>query len=709
MSKNKNLLIEIYVEEFPVRFLSIILEQMPEIVKNVLSENKIIFKEVEIFVTPTRIVIWVDNVSEFTQRVETEILGPNVNIGLKNGEYTDAAKGFAKKNGVELKDLYVKTTPKGDFLTVKKCFGGELVKTVLPEVVRTIFTKNIFPKNMVWEETKFKFPRPIRNILILFGNEIVKTNLSGIKTSDTTFGIKTFPIKRIKIKGKPPKPSSECYFEIMENENILVNHKKRLETLKKMLDNITAKKKLQYEKDENLLEEINMLIEYPSCVVCEFPEHFLSLPKEVIIMCMKIKQKFIPLFDTKGNLINNFIGIKNGCSEYLNNVKNGYEKVLIARLNDAKFFYETDLKTCFEDRTKLLEKIIYNYKIDSMYSDKITRIKLLAEYLNLQSGFNFDNEIIEKTSKIIKNDITTLMVQEYPELQGTMGKLYSLSQGIDMYIAEVCEQHYFPQQFNASVPENKLSILFAIATKLSDIIDNALVDDLPTGTSDPFGLKKTCDGLIKIFIEKELDLSLEEIINYYVKKCSITRSGKVNWDFTSVNKKIVDFIKQRMENIYLSLNFKIDEIRVVLSNFSGNFWSTTKCLESISKNRSNKEFSEVVDIYVRINNILRQGKQKYGLTFHNKEIDKSLLKLQEEIILIENLTRTQTRINDLYEQKDFKKIIEEIINLKPVINNFFDKVLVFDTDEKIAFNRVLILDKMFQIFNCIGQLDLIQQ
>jgi glycyl-tRNA synthetase beta chain len=241
MNKSKNLLIEIYVEEFPVKFLFIILNKMPEIIKNILSENKIIFKEIKIFVTPTRIVIYVGDVYETTQKIETEIIGPNVSIGLKDGEFTDAAKGFAKKNVVELKDLYIKKTSKGDFLATKKIFGGEPVKEILPIVVKTVLTKNIFPKNMVWEETKLKFPRPIRNILILFDDEVIKTNFAGIKTSDITFGIKTFPIKKIKIKGKPSKPSSEQYFEIMENENILVNHNKRLETLKKMLNNITTK------------------------------------------------------------------------------------------------------------------------------------------------------------------------------------------------------------------------------------------------------------------------------------------------------------------------------------------------------------------------------------------------------------------------------------------------------------------------------------
>jgi glycyl-tRNA synthetase beta chain len=454
-----------------------------------------------------------------------------------------------------------------------------------------------------------------------------------------------------------------------------------------------------------------MLVEYPSCVLCEFPEHFLSLPKEVIIMCMKTKQKFIPLFDIRGNLTNNFIGIKNGPSEHLTNVKNGYEKVLIARLNDAKFFYETDLKTKFIERIKLLDRVVYNYKIDSMYSDKVERIKKLADYLNQVLNFNFNKDIIDTTSQIIKNDITTLMVQDYPELQGIMGKLYSLKQGIEDKISEVCEGQYLPKQFNDPVPENKLSILFSISTKLSDIIDNTLIDDLPTGTSDPFGLKKICDGMIKIFIQEKIDISLEDIIKYYITECSITHSGKVNWDLNLENttKKFVEFIKQRLENIYIYLGYKIDEIRTVLSKFKGNFWSDTKCLESIHNSRNNRDFVEMTEIYNRINNILRQGKQKYEKILVNKELDKTLLKQQEEILLLEKLEHAQQRIKNFYQQKDFKKIIEEIIILKPVINNFFDKVLVFDTDEKVALNRVLILDKTFQIFNYIGRLEFIQQ
>jgi glycyl-tRNA synthetase beta chain len=699
--KNKNLLIEIYVEEFPVKFLEIILTQMPDIVRDVLLENKIIFNKVNIFVTPVRIVIYVEEVNELTKKEEIEILGPNINIGLKNGEFTNAGKGFAKKNGVELDKVYIKQTSKGNFLAIKKILGGKPVKTVLPEVVKTILSKNIFPKTMVWEETKFKFPRPIRNILIFFGNEIIKTVLCGIKTSDTTFGIKTYPIKKIKIKNTSLKPCSENYFDTMENENILINHNKRLETLKKMLDNITSKNNLTYDKDENLLKEINMLIEYPSCVMCEFPQHFLTLPKEVVTICMKTKQKFIPLFDRQGNLVNKFIGIKNGYSEHLENVKNGYEKVLIARLNDAKFFYETDLKTSFVNRTELLKGIIYNIKLGTLY-EKVLRIKFLAQYLNQKLNFNFEEDVLEKTAKIIKNDVTTLIVQEYPELQGIMGKIYSFSQDIEKQISTVCEQHYLPKQFDDNPPKEKLSILFAISTKLSDLIDNIYIDNLPTGTSDPFGLKKVADSVIKIFVEYQIDLQLKDLLKKYLEQFNVV-------DIEKYFLNLKTFFKQRLENIYVSKGYKIDEIRAILSNFDGEFWSKTKCIEYINKIRTGKEFLELIEIYKRVNNILRQGKQKYN-TIEDKEIEKSLLKLDEEKVLVEKLFVSQLEIEKFYQQKDFKNVVEEIIKLRSLINNFFDKVLVFDSDEQIAFNRILIVNKIHKLFNYyIGQLDLIQQ
>ncbi len=701
MIKNKSLLVEIYVEEFPVRYLLSVNKQLPEIIKNVLMEYKIVYGEIEVSVSPIRLVIYVNNLEEKTSKEIIETIGPNTNIGIKNNEFTGAAIGFAKKYSIDLKNLYIKETNKGKFLAFKKIFGGENVKDILAEVVKNIISKLSFDKTMVWNEKRFKFPRPIRNILIFYGDENIKATIAGVKTTDTTFGLKTLPVKKIKIKGNSSKSATERYFELLENECVIVNHEKRLVVLKNMLENICSNKDLKYDNDNRLLEEINLLVEYPTCVLCDFDKIFLKLPKEVISTCMKTKQKFIPLYNSNNDLINSFIGVKNGSSEHLINVKKGYEKVLVARLNDAKFFYETDLKTDFVKRVELLKDIIYNAKIGSLY-DKVLRIKFLAQYFNKKIGYNFEENILSQTASIIKNDVTTLMVQEYPELQGIMGKFYCLEQNISDEIAVVCQEHYLPKSFDDILPKNNISILFAISSKFSDILDNVIINNLPSGTSDPFGLKKVADGLIKIMVEKRIDVSLKDIFEKYCDFCS----KKYDDNILDLLK---NFLRQRVENIYTSNGYKIDEIRAVMFNFDGEFSSKIFCLETVNRYRNNIEFNKLIDIYKRVKNILMQGKQKYNFEQIVQEIDKNLLKLSQENFLVSKISDSYVKIKQFYKEKKFKELIDEIIRLKPAIDNFFEKVLVFDKEDAVAINRLRIVNKVLIIFDYIGKLELIQQ
>lgn len=628
-------------------------------------------------------------------------MGPSVNIAIKDGKFTEAAIGFAKKNNVDVRDLVVKEMPKGKFVVAKKVLGGKDIKDVIPLVVPEILTKLSYGKTMVWETTGFKFPRPIRNLLVLYGDEVIKTTVADVKSKDITFGIKTLPFKKVKIKGRSGRDAAESYFSIMENECVIVSHSKRLSVMRKMLDNICQKKRLKY-KEDKLLEEINMLIEYPSCVFCEFPREFLLLPEEVIINCMKTKQKFIPLFNEKGELSNNFVGIKNGFSEYLDNVKKGYEKVLIARLDDAKFFYETDLKTDFISRVDLLKGITYNMKLGSVY-EKLQRIFSLVKYFNEKLNYNFEEEKLRKTLAVIKNDLTTLMVQEYPELQGIMGKIYCLSQKVEEDIACVCEEHYLPEDFEGNVPESNLSLLFSLASKLSDILDNTFIDNLPTGNSDPYGLKKIADGVIKICTIKKIDLSFEEILSRYILNFSKSDVG-------TMLSKIVSFFNQRVESIYTTKGFKIDEIRCVYGIFSGEFYSKKLWLEVIRQNRSSEEFYKLTEVYKRINNILRQGKKFFLHCNVEGEIKVELFKQEEENILFENLVNFEREIKNLYESKQFKKILEILVNkLKPIVDNFFDKVLVFTEDKELSQNRVKMLKLSLKLLNYVGKMELIQR
>jgi len=714
--KKKNLLIEIYTEELPPKCIWSFIVQLPKVVKEVLEINKIEYKSFETYVTAVRIIIFVEDISEYTKKEEKEIIGPSVNIAIKNNEYTPAAIGFAKKYNVELKDLYVKDNK----LVIKKIYGGEKVANVIPKILLEIITKFEYPKQMVWQDSRFKFPRPIRKILILFDNEVIKIKkqdsefLSSCCTnSPIVYGIKTYPLKKIKIKPKRNVSLADSYFEVLKNENILFNHKERLEVLKKMLNNIIRNKDLKYDDDQELFKEIISIVEYPSCVVCELDKSFLSLPKEFIIICMKTKQKFIPIYDKDGNLTNMFIGVKNGTSEYLENVKNGYEKVLTSRLDDVKYYYEIDRKIDFHSRLEKLKGIVYNAKLDSSYYDKILRIQRLAKFLNNKLDFNIDEKIIEITSELIKNDITTQVVYEYPELQGVAGRIYCeeycKQNNLPQEIALCCQQHYLPKGYNDDVPQSKLSILFSLASKISDVIDVCIIDGLPTGSSDVFGIKKTADGVIKICKELKLDLNLSDVVEYYIQQ-PITRTSlkgeSVKWDLSSVKDKFLNFFSQRFENILTQEGYKIDEIRCVLFDFNGEFYTKRLVLDSIKNFREKEEFKKIIELYKRVNNILIQAKGKGFLI--DTEMREDLLTVEEEKNLYYKMIDLKEKVNNFLKEKKFDEIILEFLSFKPTLDNFFDKVLVFDENKDIATNRLKILNYLLNIFQRIGTFDYIQ-
>lgn len=711
----KNLLIEIYTEELPLVCIEEFEDQLPGILNEVLKIHNLEYENFETYVTPVRLIIYIKDLAENTKKVVQEIIGPSVNIAVKNNEYTQAAIGFAKKNSAELKELYIKETEKGKFVALKKIYGGENVKNIISKILYDILLKLSYPKQMVWEETRFSFPRPIRNVLIVYGNEVIKTKFLSISSTNYTYGIKTFPLKKIKIFSKKHISLAESYFEILKNECIVFDEKERLEILKKMISNVlkSSKKDIKPDNDENLFKEIIHIIEYPTCVLCSISEKFLSLPKEFVIICMKTKQKFIPVYNTEGELVNLFIGVKNGFSEFLDNVKKGYEKVLTARLNDVKYYYETDKKIDFISRFEILQGIVYNTKLDSLYYDKVLRIKQLAEFLNKELFFNIRDEIIELTSKVIKNDLTTQIVYEYPELIGVAGRIYfseyCKQHNKPLEIAECCQEHYFPKNYEDKIPKNKLSVLFSLSNKISDVIDMTITDNLPTGSSDPYGVKKIADGIIKICKELKLNLDLNKIVEFYITH-PITRSSlkgeKVVWD-KSFKDKVIQFLSQRFENILLQEGYKIDEIRTVLYNFGGEVYTKWLILDVIKDFRDKDDFVRFIELYKRINNILIQARSKKFVT-EGDIIDEKLLFLEEERSLHNITLKLNDEVNKLFSEQKFDDVISLFLKQKCIINNFFDKVLVFDENKEIALNRLRILNRLLEIFKKIGSFENIQ-
>jgi glycyl-tRNA synthetase beta chain len=700
----KDLLMEIYTEELPPNAVKEFMVQLPSITKNVLDEFRVDYKSIETYITPVRIIIYISNVAEQTKKEVVEILGPSEKIGLKNGEFTIQAQGFAKKYNVDLKDLYIKETKKGRFLALKKVYGGqnikELVKDVLPRIIQGLS----YPKTMKWEEGKFRFPRPIRNLLVIYGNEIIKLKFVSLTSSNFVYGIKTYPIRKIKLSRSRKESLVDLYFQTLKNECILFDYEKRFETLTKSIENITTRKKLNYDKDLKLLNEIVSIVEYPSCILCEFPEEFLSLPHEFVITCMKAKQKFIPLYDENKKLVNFFIGVKNGSSENLAYVKDGFQKVLIARLEDVKYYYETDKKLDFISYFDKLKGVVYNTKLKCSYYDKVVRTRELAKLLNKKLGFNIPEDIIDITAKLIKNDLVTQIVFEYPELQGVAGMIYCSDycekNNLPKEVAECCEEHLKPKGFNDILPKNGLSILFSLSDKISTIIEQTLVDNLPTGKSDPLGLKDTADGIIKICVDLCYDLNLRELFEFYTKI--------VNFEFQqNMFNKFLSFFATRFENILLE-KFKIDEIRTVISNFNGEFYTKSIILSSLKKFRQTEAFLKLVEMYKRIYNILQQAKNKFPQNVLSDKVNPELFTTEVETEFYNKVSQFKNETKKLVDEKNYDEFINKLVDLKPGIDIFFEKVLVFDQNIDIAKNRVLLLNMLLNIISELGVLYHIQ-
>lgn len=704
--QKRDFLVEIYTEELPPNCIIEFKQQLPVVVDNVLKNYRVEYKKIEVYLTPVRIIILVLDVDEVTKKEVIEIMGPSEKVGIKNGEFTPAAIGFAKKHNVELKDLFIKETQDGKFLCIKKTLGGENFKVLIPEILSKIFSQVKYHKMMVWEPTKFSFPRPIRNLLVIYGNEIVKIKLGPVKSTNYTYGIKTFPIKKIKISATKKTSLVEEYFKILKDECIIYDDKKRFDVLIKSIENITTKKKLVYDKDLQLLNEIVAITEYPSCVLCEFPKEFLQLPEEFIKVCMKSKQKFIPLYDETGKLVNMFIGVKNGPSEYLEYVKDGYQKVLIARLNDVKYYYDMDRKIEFGLYFDKLKNIIYNEKLKSSYYDKVLRTKELAKYLNRR--FKFCNEeYIEVAVKLFKNDLLTQIVYEYPELQGIAGKIYALEycklKGLPEEIAVCCEEHLKPKSYQDSIPQNNLSVVLSLADKIATVIDNAVLDNLPTGSSDPLGIKRITDAVIKICKEKQLDINLFELFNFYVQFLTFNIE-----DGNKIYTQFLNFVTSRYENILLEEGYEIDEIRAVLFNFDGDFYTKWLLISTLKKFRSQPEFEKVVELYKRVYNILQQGKKKLSFVEENvTTVDEQLLIQPQEKVLYDKVLNVKQQVEMLYKEKKFDKITILLLELKPEVDKFFDTVLVFDNNIDIAKNRLKLLSCLKEIFLKIGALHLL--
>lgn len=706
--KKSDFILEIGTEELPASYIQPALEQLKELFIKSLNGARIDFSDVKTYATNRRLVVYILKVSDKQKEKETEIIGPPKNKAFDtDGNPTSACIGFAKSHDVSSASIRIKQTPKGEYIYILKKEIQNKTTEVLAGIISGIITSIQFPKSMRWFDST-KFARPIRWILALYGKNIIK-----FKISDVTSGPFTY-CHRFLSSGKKKVKEANEYFKILKKGFCIVDNKEREKTI------IAEAEKLAKEiggkpiSDKNLLNELVYLTEYPKVFLCEFDKNFLKLPAEVLVQVMKHHQKYIPIINSEGNLLNNFIVATNGIKN--NIIKLNNERVLKARFKDAEFFYNEDIKIPLINKAEgKLKKVIWQENLGTLFdkSERLSKLTaVLAEELHLETNLK---EILKSSSKLAKADLVTELVKEFPELQGNLGRVYALKSGEKREVADCLVDQYLPGYDGDVLPLTKCGSILSIAEKIDNIVGCFLIGLTPTGSTDPYGLRRHAIGFINIVLNKNIDFSLKDLIkksielfisNYNGPKEDLFKSGAKfrpplealiqDTALASIEvDRITCFIKERFENILLDKKFKYDCIRAVLNSGFDSIFDSYKRVTALSNLRNTESnFNEIITAFSRVINIL--PKKEYKNIFLN--IDRELLREDEEKKLLASFFEIKTKVEKLFEKKDYENGFKETTRLKIDIDNFFDKVMVMVEDEKIKNNRLSILKNINELF-----------
>ena len=702
MTENiNNALLEIGTEEIPASYIEPALKQIEELAVKSFNAAGLKYGVIKTYATPRRLVLFVENLDSKSPDKTEEILGPSVQAAKDaNGNFTQAALGFASKNGTVAEKLDIKNTEKGERLCFVKKTKGEktekLLLNIFPEIIKNIY----FPKTMVWEESGFKFARPVRTIIALYGKKVIKFKIADVKSDNWTIGLHTADKSKIKID------LPENYLIKMKNKCVIADQNERKEAIKKSV-NETVKSVGSVIEDESLVDEINYLVEYPTAVLCEFDKKYLDLPPEALTVCIKKSQKCFAVIDKSGKFSNYFIDVKNGISKYQEIAREGYEKVVGARLSDAEFFYKNDLKKGLDGNIEKLKGVVFHKEIGTIY-EKIERVRALSSFINKEFGVNIDEKLLDRAVLLSKADLVSEMVFEYGELQGVMGKIYAQKLGENPDVAVSIQEHYYPLSAGGILPENKIAAVISIADRIDTLAANFAIGLEPSGSADPYGLRRAAIGLVRIIIEKfpnaDLNKSLEQSFLLMPEKV------KNNPKFGQARQRLESFLTQRIESLYEAQNFSSDEVKSVSSILKilglKNIGDILPKLNALKTAKTKGDFAAISEVFKRINNILAQAKKQ------NIEIsaivDENLLSDEAEKSLYNESKSVKSGVEKYISQSEYNIVFDKVLEIKPHIDAFFEKVMVMAEDENVKKNRIALLNSVKNIFGGFIDFSLLQ-
>lgn len=687
----KDFLLEIGTEEIPAKFAPGIKAQLQEFVQKRLQESRLDFAGLKVYTTPRRLAVLIEGLAEKQTDFTAEVKGPAVKAAYDaEGNPTKAAQGFARGQGVDPKDLFVKELNGVPYVYARKSEIGKQAEELLPVFCVDLITSLHFPKPMRWADLDFRFARPIRWIVALFGSEVVPFEFVGLQSGRTSRGHRT-------LGGPVTIENPAEYTEKMRQVYVIVDPNERRQIVWSQIQALAQKAGGTVDEDEELLEEVTHILEYPTALLGEVAEKYMHLPEPVITTPMKEHQRYFPVRGQDGSLLPYFITVRNGDDFALEKVKAGNEKVLKARLEDAAFYYREDQKTPLADLVDKLEKITYHEKLGTV-RQRVERIRSLAATIVEQLGLGGEKKsLVDRTALLAKADLVTLMVYDFPELQGIMGAEYARLSGEKEEVVTGILEHYQPRFAGDELPKSLTGRVVSIADKLDAIVGAFGIGIQPTGSQDPYALRRQAQGIVGILLEADWDLSLEKLFAESYEH--FVQQGVKLEPFADVLQPLQDFFQQRLRFVLQEQGMRYDTVDAVLAQGSDRLTRTAKKARVLAEKRETPEFVPYSQAYIRCLNLSKKAEPQ--------PLDPKVLVDPAEIALSEAISLRRERFDHLIAMGEYEKAYHLASELVPLIEALFAAVMIMVEDEKLKQARLALLSECVEILGCIGELSIL--
>ena len=677
----KDLLFEIGAEEIPAGFMPNILGQLKTLAETKLNDAHLPFESIATYGTPRRLALIVKGLADTSAEISERHKGPSASIAYDaDGNPTKAAIGFARGKGLDVADLVVED----GYIYAETKTAGVPAKDIVTDMLPQLITGLNFPKSMHWGNLDAKFVRPVRWLVALLDEEVIPVEFATVKSGNVTRGHRFLGADEISIK------NAASYVDTLKENFVMVDQDARRELISKQLHDIAASKNASIVWDDDLLEEINYLVEWPTALCGGFEESYLALPDAAIITPMKDHQRYFPLVDQDGKLLPMFLTVRNGSNHSIEVVQAGNERVLRARLDDAKFFFNEDRKKPLIDRQDGLTKIVFQEGLGNL-ADKTERLLTLGRVFSEECELHEDARVVlERATELAKTDLTTGMVTEFTELQGVMGKEYALLDGESPEVAEAIFEQYLPRFAGDVLPQTEAGKVLSIIDKIDNIVATFSRGLIPTGSQDPYALRRQTIGILNILLNSEWNISLRPII---VESMNLLNVPADKQD--ELLGQVEEFITLRLKNIFLDREVPHHVIDLLLSNNELSVADAEGLVKALLANRIDENV-ELVQAFTRMYNLVKD------VTYTG--VDESLLKEDAERALYEMATKASEASIDAWDKNDYDAVVAVPATLVPAINKFFEDVMVMDKDEAIKANRLQLVRLAYSVMAIIGDI-----